>query len=186
MQRTWRDMTRPIIQKVLLANEGKTEKEIHAALREAWPWGMREHLAGRDQNSDEEKILWPPTHQTRSPSNKSFLISLASQVVVLDNVFNGLNFHSGLFFRQKKHSFSTMDSPVVLTRISLELAARFQPLVDEWLLMSFKIKQLQRKEIDADAQAQLVTLRNIRDEDRRRILEVLEEINATMLTELIG
>jgi hypothetical protein len=35
---TWRDCARPIIAAVLKENEGKTEKEIRAALREAYPW----------------------------------------------------------------------------------------------------------------------------------------------------
>ena len=37
---TWRDSTRPIIAAVLKENEGKTDKEIRAALREAYPWGQ--------------------------------------------------------------------------------------------------------------------------------------------------
>jgi hypothetical protein len=40
---TWRDCARPIIARVLKENEGKTEKEIRAALREAYPWGELAH-----------------------------------------------------------------------------------------------------------------------------------------------
>lgn len=38
---TWREHARPIIAKVLADNEGKTEKEIRKALREAYPYGQR-------------------------------------------------------------------------------------------------------------------------------------------------
>lgn len=41
MNRTWRDSARPIIAKVLADNEGKTDKEIRRALRDAYPWGQR-------------------------------------------------------------------------------------------------------------------------------------------------
>lgn len=38
---TWRDSCRPIIQKCLKENEGKTEKEIRKALLDAYPFGQR-------------------------------------------------------------------------------------------------------------------------------------------------
>jgi len=38
---TWREHARPIIAKVLADNEGKTEKEIRRALRDAYPYGER-------------------------------------------------------------------------------------------------------------------------------------------------
>lgn len=41
MVRTWRDIAKPIIRQVLKDTEGKTEKEIKKALREAYPWGQR-------------------------------------------------------------------------------------------------------------------------------------------------
>lgn len=41
MAGTWRDIARPIIREVLKSNEGKPEKEIKKALREAYPWGER-------------------------------------------------------------------------------------------------------------------------------------------------
>jgi len=39
--KTWRDLARPIIAKVLADNKGKTEKEIRKALRDSYPWGQR-------------------------------------------------------------------------------------------------------------------------------------------------
>jgi hypothetical protein len=39
---TWRDKAKPIIARVLVENEGKTEAEIRAALRLAYPFGPRE------------------------------------------------------------------------------------------------------------------------------------------------
>lgn len=38
---TWRDSCKPIIHQVLKETEGKTEKEIRMALREAYPFGER-------------------------------------------------------------------------------------------------------------------------------------------------
>lgn len=38
---TWRDSCKPIINKVLKANEGKSEKEIRKALSDAYPFGER-------------------------------------------------------------------------------------------------------------------------------------------------
>lgn len=43
MAGTWRDSARPIIAAVLQANQGKTEREIKAALRAAYPWGQRQY-----------------------------------------------------------------------------------------------------------------------------------------------
>ena len=43
MGKTVRDEARPIIASVIMANEGKTEKEIRMALREAFPWGIRKY-----------------------------------------------------------------------------------------------------------------------------------------------
>jgi hypothetical protein len=40
---SWRDSARPIIAKVLAENEGKSEKEIRKALREAYPFGVRQY-----------------------------------------------------------------------------------------------------------------------------------------------
>lgn len=41
MSWTWRKAAAPIIAQVIRDNEGKTEKEIRKALREAYPWGER-------------------------------------------------------------------------------------------------------------------------------------------------
>ena len=41
MARTWRDSAKPIIAEVIKENAGKTEKEIRAALRDAYPYGVR-------------------------------------------------------------------------------------------------------------------------------------------------
>lgn len=41
MAKTWRDSAKPIIHRIITENEGKTEKEIRDALREAYPWGER-------------------------------------------------------------------------------------------------------------------------------------------------
>lgn len=38
---TWRDLAKPIIEKVISENKGKSEKEIKAALRAVYPWGER-------------------------------------------------------------------------------------------------------------------------------------------------
>jgi len=38
---TWRDSAKPIIQKVIFENKDKSEKEIKAALRAAYPWFPR-------------------------------------------------------------------------------------------------------------------------------------------------
>lgn len=38
---TWREMAAPIIHRVLTENAGKPEKEIKAALHEAYPFGQR-------------------------------------------------------------------------------------------------------------------------------------------------
>ncbi len=43
MSKTWRDHAAPIIAKVLKDTEGKTEKEIQHALRNAYPYGERAH-----------------------------------------------------------------------------------------------------------------------------------------------
>lgn len=43
MRGTWRDSAKPIIAKVLKDNQGKTFKEIRAALREAYPFGERKY-----------------------------------------------------------------------------------------------------------------------------------------------
>lgn len=40
-QPTWRDYAAPIICKVLQETAGKSEKEIKAALYDAYPWGQR-------------------------------------------------------------------------------------------------------------------------------------------------
>jgi hypothetical protein len=41
MSASWRDIARPVIAKVLAENEGKDEKEIKKALKEAYPFGER-------------------------------------------------------------------------------------------------------------------------------------------------
>ena len=43
MAQTWRDLARPVIAKVLSENKGAEEKVINRALREAYPFGVREH-----------------------------------------------------------------------------------------------------------------------------------------------
>jgi len=40
---TWRDEVRPIIAKVLQETDGQDEKTIRKALREAYPYGLREN-----------------------------------------------------------------------------------------------------------------------------------------------
>jgi hypothetical protein len=39
----WRDVARPIIDRVLAETKGKTEKEIRAALRKAYPFHIRKY-----------------------------------------------------------------------------------------------------------------------------------------------
>ena len=41
MSKSWRDIARPLIHRVLQENKGKEDKEIRKALREAYPWGER-------------------------------------------------------------------------------------------------------------------------------------------------
>lgn len=41
--KSWRDRCRPIITRVLAENQGKEEKEIRKALKEAYPYGEREY-----------------------------------------------------------------------------------------------------------------------------------------------
>lgn len=43
MRGTWRESAKPIIAKVIKDNQGKTEKEIRKALRDAYPWGERRY-----------------------------------------------------------------------------------------------------------------------------------------------
>jgi hypothetical protein len=43
MPHSWRDSARPVIAAVLRAMEGKPEKEIRAALKAAYPFGMRKY-----------------------------------------------------------------------------------------------------------------------------------------------
>lgn len=40
---SWRDHARPIIHSALEATKGKPEKDIRAALRAAYPYGVRRH-----------------------------------------------------------------------------------------------------------------------------------------------
>ena len=40
---TWRNHCSPIIMKVILENKGKSENEIKAALRKAYPYGERKN-----------------------------------------------------------------------------------------------------------------------------------------------
>jgi hypothetical protein len=40
---SWRDAARPLIAETLAATRGAPEKEIRKALRDAYPWGPREH-----------------------------------------------------------------------------------------------------------------------------------------------
>lgn len=40
---TWREHARPIVWRVIQENAGKTEKEIRAALFDAYPYGQRKH-----------------------------------------------------------------------------------------------------------------------------------------------
>jgi len=40
---TWREHCAPIIARVIREHQGESEAEIRAALREAYPWGVRAH-----------------------------------------------------------------------------------------------------------------------------------------------
>lgn len=40
-EKTWRDLARPIIQGVISDTKGLSEKEIKAAIRDAYPFGER-------------------------------------------------------------------------------------------------------------------------------------------------
>lgn len=43
MKSHWREQARDVIRKVLTENEGKSDKEIRKALREAYPFGERQY-----------------------------------------------------------------------------------------------------------------------------------------------
>jgi hypothetical protein len=40
-EKTWRDLARPIIREVLAETQGLSEKEIKAAIKDAYPFGER-------------------------------------------------------------------------------------------------------------------------------------------------
>ena len=42
-KKTWRECSSPLISAVIAENKGKTEKEIRAALRLAYPYGERKY-----------------------------------------------------------------------------------------------------------------------------------------------
>jgi hypothetical protein len=44
MAKSWRDIARPIITKVLEETRGQDDKAIRKALRDAYPWGERAHF----------------------------------------------------------------------------------------------------------------------------------------------
>lgn len=43
MKGTWRASAKPIIAEVLKQTIGKSEKDIREALKEAYPWGVRQY-----------------------------------------------------------------------------------------------------------------------------------------------
>lgn len=43
MSKSWREISRPIIAKVLREHKGADEKEIRKALKEAYPFGVRKY-----------------------------------------------------------------------------------------------------------------------------------------------
>lgn len=52
---TWRAICKPIINSVLIENDGKTEQEIRKALRDAYPFGERKYHPYKIWN-DEIKV----------------------------------------------------------------------------------------------------------------------------------
>lgn len=64
---TWRDHARPIIHAVLCATRGKTEQEIKAALRAAYPFGERLYHPYRiwcDEIRVQRGLKKPRAHRT--------------------------------------------------------------------------------------------------------------------------
>ena len=62
---SWRDRCRPVIARVLKATAGKPEKEIRAALREAYPFGeraMHPYKVWLDEIKRQRKLKPPRPH----------------------------------------------------------------------------------------------------------------------------
>lgn len=57
MSRTWRDHAAPIVAQVIAEHAGKSEREIRAALREAYPYGERDMWPYRVWCSEVRKQL---------------------------------------------------------------------------------------------------------------------------------
>ena len=62
---TWRDSAKPIIQKVIFENKDKSEKEIKAALRAAYPWFPRSNHPYKIWCDEVNKQLKNPTKKVR-------------------------------------------------------------------------------------------------------------------------
>lgn len=62
---TWRDSAKPIIQKIIFENKDKSEKEIRAALRAAYPWGQRSNHPYKIWCDEVNKQLKKPSKKAR-------------------------------------------------------------------------------------------------------------------------
>jgi hypothetical protein len=66
MSKSWRDYARPIIYQVLTETAGKPEKEIKAALRDAYPFGeraMHPYKVWCDEIKRQRGLKKPTKHQ---------------------------------------------------------------------------------------------------------------------------
>lgn len=59
---TWRERCSELIRATIKENEGKSEREVRAALRAAWPWGPREHWPYRVWLDEIRRQLGKPSH----------------------------------------------------------------------------------------------------------------------------
>lgn len=59
---SWRDRARPIVDRVLQENHGKSEKEIRTALREAYPFGTKQHHPYKIWLDEIDRQMHPRNH----------------------------------------------------------------------------------------------------------------------------
>lgn len=62
MTHTWRSRCAELIRATIKANQGKSEREIRAALRKVYPWGPREHWPYKVWLDEIRRQLGKPSH----------------------------------------------------------------------------------------------------------------------------
>ena len=70
---SWREACSPIIYETLRANEGKTEKEVKAALRAAYPFGARKYHPYKIWCDEVRKQLKIPKKTTKQTTQIQLL-----------------------------------------------------------------------------------------------------------------